>query len=153
MINTTIRLRASQFRLLDDRGMKSLTACAAREIDPGLIDRQIVHYGNYDPFMEFDIQLNQILPSMGYRTLYIEPHVAGKLLAPETTSEALLENAFWEITLNDDGTLRLLDKASGLIYDRALEKKRARMMAMSTTTRLHGKSGDSLPRRASMRLR
>ena len=122
VINTTIRLRASQFRLLDDRG-NEIPYClrSAREIDPGLIDRQIVHYGNYDPFMEFDIQLNQILPSMGYRTLYIEPHVAGKLLAPETTSEALLENAFWEITLNDDGTLRLFDKASGLIYDRALE--------------------------------
>jgi len=122
VINTTIRLRASQFRLLDEKGNEiPYYLRSAREIDPGLIDRQIVHYGNYDPFMEFDIQLNQILPSMGYRTLYIEPHVAGKLLAPETTSEALLENAFWEITLNDDGTLRLLDKASGLIYDRALE--------------------------------
>ncbi|WP_213320001.1 mannosylglycerate hydrolase [Enterobacter hormaechei] len=122
VINTTIRLRASQFRLLDDRG-NEIPYClrSAREIDPGLIDRQIVHYGNYDPFMEFDIQLNQILPSMGYRTLYIEPHVAGKLLAAEKSSEALLENAFWEITLNDDGTLHLLDKASGLIYDRALE--------------------------------
>lgn len=122
VINTTIRLRASQFRLLDDRG-NEIPYClrSAREIDPGLIDRQIVHYGNYDPFMEFDIQLNQILPSMGYCTLYIEPHVAGKLLAAEKSSEALLENAFWEITLNDDGTLRLLDKASGLIYDRALE--------------------------------
>lgn len=122
VINTTIRLRASQFRLLDDRG-NEIPYClrSAREIDPGLIDRQIVHYGNYDPFMEFDIQLNQILPSMGYRTLYIEPHVAGKLLAAGKSSEALLENAFWEITLNDDGTLRLLDKASGLIYDRALE--------------------------------
>ncbi|HEP0365178.1 TPA: mannosylglycerate hydrolase [Enterobacter hormaechei subsp. steigerwaltii] len=122
VINTTIRLRASQFRLLDDRG-NEIPYClrSAREIDPGLIDRQIVHYGNYDPFKEFDIQLNQILPSMGYRTLYIEPHVAGKLLAAEKSSEALLENAFWEITLNDDGTLRLLDKASGLIYDRALE--------------------------------
>ncbi|AVE74133.1 mannosylglycerate hydrolase [Enterobacter hormaechei] len=122
VINTTIRLRASQFRLLDDRG-NEIPYClrSAREIDPGLIDRQIVHYGNYDPFMEFDIQLNQILPSMGYRTLYIEPHVAGKLLAAEKSSEALLDNAFWEITLNDDGTLRLLDKASGLIYDRALE--------------------------------
>ncbi|NEM19236.1 alpha-mannosidase, partial [Escherichia coli] len=94
---------------------------STREIDPGLIDRQIVHYGNYDPFMEFDIQLNQILPSMGYRTLYIEPHVAGKLQTPDKSPEALLENAFWEVTLNEDGTLRLLDKASGLIYDRALE--------------------------------
>jgi mannosylglycerate hydrolase len=32
--------------------------------------------------MEFDIQLSQILPSMGYRTLFIEPNVAGKVLSP-----------------------------------------------------------------------
>ncbi|MDU6451860.1 MAG: mannosylglycerate hydrolase, partial [Enterobacter hormaechei] len=122
VINTTIRLRASQFRLLDEKGNEiPYYLRSAREIDPGLIDRQIVHYGNYDPFMEFDIQLNQILPSMGYRTLYIEPHVAGKLQTPDKSPEALLENAFWEVTLNEDGTLRLLDKASGLIYDRALE--------------------------------
>ncbi|MBE3468175.1 mannosylglycerate hydrolase [Enterobacter cloacae complex sp. P15RS] len=122
VINTTIRLRASQFRLLDDKGNDiPYYLRSAREIDPGLIDRQIVHYGNYEPFMEFDIQLNQILPSMGYRTLFIEPHVAGKLLAPENASAALLENAFWEITLNEDGSLRLRDKESGLIYDRALE--------------------------------
>ncbi|VEN38251.1 unnamed protein product [Callosobruchus maculatus] len=122
VINTTLRLRASQFRLLDDKGNEiPYYLRGARGIDPGLIDRQIVHYGNYDPFMEFDIQIAQILPSMGYRTLYIEPHVAGRVLAPADSPGALLENAFWEITLNGDGTLRLLDKASGLIYDRALE--------------------------------
>ncbi|HFI1591047.1 TPA: mannosylglycerate hydrolase [Enterobacter hormaechei] len=122
VINTTLRLRASQFRLLDDKGNEiPYYLRSAREIDPGLIDRQIVHYGNYDPFMEFDIQVKQILPSMGYRTLYIEPHVAGKVLDAAKSPEALLENAFWEIALNDDGTLRLRDKESGLIYDRVLE--------------------------------
>lgn len=81
VINTTLRLRASQFRLRDDKGNE--IPCfirRAREIDPGLIDRQIVHYGNYDPFMEFDIQICQILPAMGYRTLYIEPQVPEKRL-------------------------------------------------------------------------
>ncbi|WP_152083899.1 mannosylglycerate hydrolase [Enterobacter oligotrophicus] len=122
VINTTIRLRASQFRLLDDKGNEiPYFIRSAREIDPGLIDRQIVHYGNYDPFMEFDIQINPILPSMGYRTLYIEPHVAGKVRSSPGTTEALLENAFWQMALNDDGTLRLRDKESGRIYDRVLE--------------------------------
>jgi mannosylglycerate hydrolase len=79
VMNTTIRLRASQFRLLDDKGNEiPYFIRSARELDPGLIDRQIVHYGNYEPFMEFDIQFNQILPSMGYRTLLIEPNVAGR---------------------------------------------------------------------------
>lgn len=122
VINTTIRLRASQFRLVDDKGNDvPYFIRHARELDPGLIDRQIVHYGNYEPFMAFDIQLSQNLPSMGYRTLYIEPHIAGGALPPTKTTEALLENAFWQISLNGDGTLRLHDKASGLIYDRVLE--------------------------------
>ncbi len=81
VINTTLRLRASQFRLRDDKGNEiPCFICSAREIDPGLIDRQIVHYGNYDPFMEFDIQICQILPAMGYRTLYIEPQAPEKRL-------------------------------------------------------------------------
>lgn len=122
VMNTTIRLRASQFRLLDEKGNEiPYFIRSTRELDPGLIDRQIVHYGNYEPFMEFDIQLNQILPSMGYRTLLIEPNVAGKMLSPLENTESLLENAFWQIDLNDDGTLRLRDKETGLIYDRVLE--------------------------------
>ena len=122
VINTTIRLRAGQFRLLDDKGNDiPYFIRSARELDPGLIDRQIVHYGNYEPFMEFDIQLNQILPSMGYRTLYIEPGVAGRQATPAAGSAALLENAFWQIDLNDDGTLRLRDKDSGVVYSRVLE--------------------------------
>lgn len=122
VINTTVRLRAREFRLLDEKGNAiPYFIRARREIDPGLIDRQIVHYGNYEPFMEFDIQLSQILPSMGYRTLYIEPHVGGKVLPGREATAALLENAFWQIDLNSDGTLRLRDKESGIIYDRVLE--------------------------------
>lgn len=122
VMNITIRLRASQFRLLDDKGnVIPYFIRSARELDPGLIDRQIVHYGNYEPFMEFDIQLSQILPSMGYRTLFIEPNVAGKVLSPGENTASLLENAFWQIDVNDDGSLRLRDKETGLIYDRVLE--------------------------------
>ncbi|POT58114.1 alpha-mannosidase [Citrobacter amalonaticus] len=121
VINTTIRLRASQFCLRDDRG-HSIPFCIreAREIDPGLIDRQIVHYGNYEPFMEFDIQLHQIVPSMGYRTLYIEPGEAGERIPVNTSPSRQLENAFWQITVNDNGTLCLHDKDSGIRYDRVL---------------------------------
>lgn len=122
VINTTIRLRASQFRIVDDKGQDiPYFICSSRELDPGLIDRQIVHYGNYEPFMEFDIQLSQILPSMGYRTLYIEAQASGQIIAKAKPTEALLENAFWQINLNADGTLRMRDKATGLIYDRVLE--------------------------------
>ncbi|MBE7326090.1 alpha-mannosidase, partial [Nocardioides sp. Y6] len=92
-----VRLRASQFNLRDDRGQPvPYFIRHAREIDPGLIDRQIVHYGNYDPFMEFDIQINQIVPSMGYRTLYIEANQPGNVIAAKSDAEGILENAFWQ---------------------------------------------------------
>ena len=114
VINTTVRLRASQFNLRDDRGQPvPYFIRHAREIDPGLIDRQIVHYGNYDPFMEFDIQINQIVPSMGYRTLYIEANQPGNVIAAKSDAEGILENAFWQIALNEDGSLQLVDKDSG----------------------------------------
>lgn len=122
VINTTVRLRGHKFCLRDDRG--NPVPCfvrAVREIDPGLIDRQIVHYGNYEPFMEFDIQIQQIVPSMGYRTLYVTQGEAGNNNPPETSRAEGLENAFWQIVVNDDGTLRLYDKDSGICYDRVLE--------------------------------
>lgn len=122
IINTTIRLRASQFRLLDSEGHEvAYYIRARREIDPGLVDRQIVHYGNYDPFMEYDIQLRQVLPAMGYLTLHIITGEESQPLPVIAHRDALLENDYWRITLNDDGTLRMADKESGLIYDRVLE--------------------------------
>ncbi|HBB1125659.1 TPA: alpha-mannosidase, partial [Escherichia coli] len=122
VINTTVRLRGSQFNLRDGRGQPvPYFIRHAREIDPGLIDRQIVHYGNYDPFMEFDIQISQIVPSMGYRTLYIEANQPGNVVTPKSKTEGILENAFWQIALNEDGSLRLVDKDSGVRYDRVFQ--------------------------------
>ncbi|WES69853.1 mannosylglycerate hydrolase [Superficieibacter sp. HKU1] len=122
VINTTIRLRASQFCLLDGEGNAvPYYIRDRREIDPGLVDRQIVHYGNYDPFMEYDIQLRQVLPAMGYLTLHIVTGEGSQPLPAITHHEALLENDYWRISFNDDGTLRMADKESGLVYDRVLE--------------------------------
>ena len=122
VVNTTIRLRASQFCLLDGEGQQvPYFIRDKREIDPGLVDRQIVHYGNYEPFMEYDIQLRQVLPSMGWLTLQVMPGVEGQQAAVPKQSDALLENSCWRISLNGDGTLKMEDKESGVVYDRVLE--------------------------------
>ena len=71
--------------------------------------------------MEFDIQINQIVPSMGYRTLYIEANQPGNVIAAKSDAEGILENAFWQIALNEDGSLQLVDKDSGVRYDRVLQ--------------------------------
>lgn len=122
VINTTIRLRGSQFQLRDGQGNDvAYYIRARREIDPGLVDRQIVHYGNYEPFMEYDIQLRQTLAPMGYTTLHVLTGEKGLQQPAGNPGDALLENDYWRITLNGDGTLRMADKESGLVYDRVLE--------------------------------
>ncbi|EEV9227976.1 alpha-mannosidase [Escherichia coli] len=67
VINTTVRLRASQFNLRDDRGQP------------------------------------------------------GNVIAAKSDAEGILENAFWQIALNEDGSLQLVDKDSGVRYDRVLQ--------------------------------
>ncbi|CCJ91669.1 Alpha-mannosidase [Cronobacter turicensis 564] len=122
VINTTVRLRGQRFALWDEQGAPvAYFIRAARALDPGLVDRQLVHYGHDEPFMEYDIQLVQPLPAMGYATLRLEPGVAGQQrLAPEQGAPRL-ENRFWRITVNANGTVRLEDKQSGLAYDQVFE--------------------------------
>lgn len=120
-VNTTIRIRASSFSLTDDQGHEvPYFIRDAREIDPGLVDRQIVHYGNYDPFMEYDIQLCATLPAMGYVTLNVTPHQPGISL-PAPQGDQALENDYYRVTVNPNGTLDILDKQTFRRYQQVLE--------------------------------
>ena len=123
VVNTTIRIRASKFSLTDIDGQPvSYFIRAAREIDPGLVDRQIVHYGNYEPFMEYDIQVTHEIPAMGYTTLYINGGEAGLIAdVPTEDSARVLENNFYKITINDNGTLTILDKEANQTFDQVLQ--------------------------------
>ncbi|EOV9657141.1 mannosylglycerate hydrolase [Cronobacter turicensis] len=122
VINTTVRLRGQRFALWDEQGAPvAYFIRAARALDPGLVDRQLVHYGHDEPFMEYDIQLVHPLPAMGYATLRLEPGVTGKQCQAPEQDAPRLENRFWRITVNANGTVRLEDKQSGLAYDQVFE--------------------------------
>ncbi|EPW7975480.1 mannosylglycerate hydrolase [Cronobacter turicensis] len=122
VINTTVRLRGQRFALWDEQGAPvAYFIRAARALDPGLVDRQLVHYGHDETFMEYDIQLFQPLPAMGYATLRLEPGVTGKQCQAPEQDASRLENRFWRITVNANGTVRLEDKQSGLTYDQVFE--------------------------------
>ena len=123
VVNTTIRIRASKFSLTDIDGQPaSYFIRGAREIDPGLVDRQIVHYGNYEPFMEYDIQIAHEIPAMGYTTLYIKGGEAGLIAdVPTEDSARVLENSFYKITVNGNGTLTILDKEANQTFDQVLQ--------------------------------
>lgn len=121
IINTTITIRAQSFDLFDEDGNQiEYFIQDQREIDPGKIDRQIVHYGNYDPFVEYDIQFKYTVPAMGFTTLHIKGNETG-LLKEATTGDNVLENEFYHINVNTNGTLTILDKASGHTYEQALK--------------------------------
>lgn len=120
VINTTITIRAETFALFDERGESvDYYISDRRIIDPGKIDRQIVHYGNYDPFIEYDIQIKYPVPALGFTTLFIHPDKKGnhKEIGQQTSD---LENEFYRITINSNGTLTILDKETQLCFDRVL---------------------------------
>ncbi|MGG5372139.1 mannosylglycerate hydrolase [Enterococcus sp. AZ196] len=111
-LTTTIITKKASFHLLDSDG-KSVDFDILNEeiIDPGLIDRQIVHYGNYEPFVKFTISFEKELPAMGYETLYIEQSAESASMK-KAVSSACIENDRFKLWGNPNGTITLLDKAS-----------------------------------------
>ncbi len=120
VVNTTITIRADSFDLLDENGDQvEYFIQDQRVIDPGKIDRQIVHYGNYDPFIEYDIQIKHAIPAMGFTTFHIRANATGKKKIAEQ-KEAVLENEFYHIRVNQNGTLSILDKQTQHQYEQVL---------------------------------
>lgn len=120
VVNTLVTIRAQEFSIFDENGNQvEYFIQDKREIDPGKVDRQIVHYGNYDPFMEFDIQLNIKVPAMGYTTLHIQANESGTVKIAERKVDGL-ENSFYKITVNSDGTLSVFDKETNETFEQVL---------------------------------
>lgn len=69
--------------------------------------------------MEFDIQLERRLPAMGYTTLRIT-QADTQLLSNEDNHDQALENAFYRITVNTNGSLNIFDKQADIHYEQAL---------------------------------
>ncbi|MBU3161533.1 mannosylglycerate hydrolase [Clostridium frigoris] len=119
MIETEVITRMKSFKLTDENGVDIPFEIVGKEIiDPGLIDRQIVHYGNYDPFTKFTINLKDKIPSMGYKTyLIIET-----MNMDETTYKDVekIETEIYTLTVNDNGTLKIYDKRIDKVFDNVL---------------------------------
>ncbi|MEZ9319578.1 mannosylglycerate hydrolase [Vibrio sp. 10N.286.51.E5] len=120
VVNTTITIRAQEFSIFDENeNPVEYFIQDKRQIDPGKVDRQIVHYGNYDPFMEFDIQIKRIVPAMGFTTLHIQGNEKGAVKVAEQ-KDYLLENEYYRINVNDNGTLTIFDKETEQVFDQVL---------------------------------
>ncbi|CAH6865353.1 alpha-mannosidase [Vibrio chagasii] len=120
VVNTAITIRAQEFSIFDENeNPVEYFIRDKRQIDPGKVDRQIVHYGNYDPFMEFDIQIKRTVPAMGFTTLHIQGNEKGAVKVAER-KDYLLENEYYRINVNDNATLTIFDKETEQVFDQVL---------------------------------
>ena len=109
VVTTKVITKLTAFKLEDADGHAVPFEILNKTIkDPGLIDRQIVHYGNYDPFYEYTIQFKDTLPPMGYKTYWIAP--SDQQLVTSFEPKNKVETDFYVISVNTNGTLNILDK-------------------------------------------
>lgn len=123
IIRGEIITKMKNFKLVDDEGKEYDFDILSEEIvDAGLIDRQIVHYGNYDPFVKYTIEVKDVIPAMGYKTYIIvetERNIEESqnlTVENKATSKNKVENKFFKVTVNENGTLNILDKKTGFEY-------------------------------------
>ncbi|WP_243298646.1 mannosylglycerate hydrolase [Bacillus litorisediminis] len=119
VVTTEVISKFTSFKLIDENAEEVEFEILGSEImDPGLIDRQIVHYGNYDPFIKYTIQLRDTLPSMGYKTYFVaESDHEVNQSAAETEK---VDTDFYEITVNPNGTLNIFDKQTKQRFNQVL---------------------------------
>lgn len=86
-----------------------------QEVDAGLIDRQIVHYGDYEPFIKYVLEFCDVIPSMGYGTYFIKQGDENRerLREMEQSGTHHLENEWLSVDIEPNGTLAVLDKQTG----------------------------------------
>lgn len=122
VVTGSIITRMKHFTLRDETGRDIPFEILHQEVvDAGLIDRQIVHYGNYDPFVRYDIALYDTIPAMGYRTYFIQATEQSPILLLADPAHAdCLENEFYKIKIAQNGTLTVIDKMRSVTYEQVL---------------------------------
>lgn len=119
VVEAAVTTRMKSFQLLDKDAQNIPYTIVHKEIvDAGLIDRQIVHYGNYDPFVKYTIQFIQEIPAMGYKTLCIKE--SEDITDMEHEQCHNLENEFYQIQCNANGTIHIFDKQKNMQYKNVL---------------------------------
>lgn len=110
VISTVVTTRMNGIALCDSEGQAiDYSLKSVKEIDPGLIDRQIVHYGNYEPFYEYEIEFTRTLPSMGYEVVFVQE---GESKSVVEAMQNYIETDFYKVIPNNDGTVDIFDKQS-----------------------------------------
>ncbi|WP_077623331.1 mannosylglycerate hydrolase [Sediminibacillus massiliensis] len=120
VITTEVISKYKSFQLIDENGEEAdFDILHQEEIDPGLIDRQIVHYGNYDPFIKYQIQWKESVPAMGYKTFFVVEQEETKQTLDRNFVD-MIDTDFYQIKINKNGTLTIKDKQTDQQFDEVL---------------------------------
>lgn len=120
VVKGEIITKMKNFNLVGENGEEYDFQVINKEVvDAGLIDRQIVHYGNYDPFVRYTIELKDVIPSMGYKT-YLIKETEGVINSEEGKKTDKVENKYFNITVNEIGSLNILHKDTNTLYENVL---------------------------------
>ncbi len=115
VIEGDIITKMKNFELIDENGKSyDFEILATEVVDAGLIDRQIVHYGDYDPFVKYSLAIYDSLPAMGYKA-YMIREIDGTAKLAEICDKTA-ENEFYKITVNTNGSLEIFDKENGKTF-------------------------------------
>ncbi len=111
--------KMQNFSLVDEKGTKiDFEVLESDIIDAGLIDRQIVHYGNYDPFIKYIVALEDTIPAMGYKTYTVTECTESMHKYDAKVQEGKsIENDYYKIDIQENGTLVVKDKNTGNVYN------------------------------------
>lgn len=109
VITASVITKLNSFKLInEDADEMEFEVLASEIIDPGLIDRQIVHYGDYEPFIKYTVQLRDRIPSLGYKTYFVAKD--DKEMKNSTHSKDRVDTEFYEISVNRNGTINIFNK-------------------------------------------
>jgi mannosylglycerate hydrolase len=118
-VTVKVITKLDSFTLEDHEGKTIPFEVLSKEImDPGLIDRQIVHYGNYDPFYQYTIQLKDSIPAMGYNTYFVVN--AESPMNHTSVDRETVETDYYTVSVNPNGTLKMYDKQLEKEFDNVL---------------------------------
>lgn len=118
-VRANVITKMKAFKLYDEnKNELDFEVIHKEEIDAGLIDRQIVHYGDYEPFMTYTLEFKDEIPSMGYKCYFIEQSDSMTEKSYETCDK--VDNDFYQITVNKNGTLKIFDKTLNKTFDNVL---------------------------------
>ncbi len=105
-VRAEVLTNGNAFELVDEKGcVVPYEVIETHEVDPGLVDRQIVAAGHYDPFLATTVEFERDLPSVGYEVLGVRETAGERPQDIASSAKRTVRCGDYVVTVNDNGTL------------------------------------------------